>query len=337
MKPGVIRPIEYYIRSSRNFVPEELMNDSLKIASVMATGRMSGLVFSALIVLALACDGFGQVKVAAGDVKDTRRSDGFFNNLDVQLKINGEALAGAKGIRVSVSKALDDTGKNLINEEKQGRRFEELDSSNKGEAKIDIELKSPERRAMAVQEVSGNVDIFAPQKDPRSIIAVPAFLKAIGKPISSPALKAAGVEVIIWTKEIFEARKKAEEARLKKEMEEKTKKAEQSGKLEDALELLGEGLVKAFGSMFSSFAEMEENDIAFNVTDPGSKLISIDVEDEKGKPIERNGRMTIGGDPRTMIYNFKEKLPATARIRLFILTPRSVMTVPFKLAGIPLP
>ena len=313
------------------------MNDSLKTSRLLAIGRMLSLIFSAIIVLALAADGFGQVKVVAGDVKDTRRSDGFFNNLDVQLKINGEALTGAKGIRVSVSKALDDTGKNLIKEEKQAKRFEELDANSQGETKIEVELKSPERRATTVQEVSGNVEIFAPAKDPRSIVAVPAFLKIVGKPIASPALKAAGIDVIIWTKEIFEASKKAEEARLKKEMEEKTKKAEKSGKLEDALELLGEGLAKAFGSMFSSFAEMDENDIAFNVTDAGSKLISIDIEDDKGKPIQNNGRMTIGGDPRTIIYNFKEKLPATARIRLYILTPRSVTTVPFKLTAVPLP
>ena len=288
-------------------------------------------------LLVLAGEGFAQVKVAAGTVKDVRRSDGFFNNLAVQLKINGESLVGARGIRVSVSKALDETGKNLIQEEKRVKRFEELDSSDQGETKIEIELKSPERRAMSVQEISGSIEVFSPQKDPRSIVAVPVFLKIVGKPIGSPALKSAGVEVIIWTKEIFEARKKAEEARLKKEMEDKAKKAEQSGKLEDALELLGEGLAKAFGSMFSSFAEMDENDIAFNVTDPGSKLISIDIEDDAGKPIANNGRMTIGGDPRTMIYNFKQKLPATARIRLYLLTPRSVITVPFKLTGITLP
>ena len=313
------------------------MNDSLKIASVVATRRFSCLVFSAMLAVTIASNCVGQVKVAAGVVKDTRRSDGFFNNLDIQLKINGEALSGARGIRISVSKALDDAGTNLINDEKRRKSFEELDSGNEGETKIDINLKSPVRRATVVQEVSGTIEIFAPQKDPRSIILVPAFLKIIGKPVSNAVLKAQGIEVIIWTKEIFEARKKAEEARLKKEMEDKTKKAEQSGKLEDALELLGEGLAKAFGSMFSSFAEMEANDIAFNVTDPGSKLISIDIEDEKGKAIERNGRMTIGGDPRTMIYNFKDKLPATARIRLYLLTPRSVTTVPFKLTAVPLP
>ena len=95
------------------------MNDCRKRTSVPAMGRMSGLLLSALLLLALAASGLGQVKVAAGVVKDTRRSDGFFNNLDIQLKINGEALAGARGIRISVSKALDDTGTNLINDEKQ--------------------------------------------------------------------------------------------------------------------------------------------------------------------------------------------------------------------------
>ena len=313
------------------------MKNWVTSAWVSVIERIPGLMISAIVVLVLASGSFGQVKVVAGDVKDTRRSDGFFNNLDVQLKISGDALTGAKGIRISVSKALDDTGKNLIKEEKQGKRFEEIDANSQGETKIEIELKSPERRAMTVQEVAGNVEIYAPAKDPRSIVAVPAFMKIVGKPIVSPALKAAGIEVIIWTKEIFEARKKAEEARLKKEMEDKAKKVEQSGKLEDALELLGEGLAKAFGSMFSSFAEMDENDIAFNVTDAGSKLISIDIEDDKGKVIGNNGRMTIGGDPRTIIYNFKEKLPATARIRLYILTPRSVTTVPFKLSAVPLP
>ena len=290
-----------------------------------------------LTLLLLASVNFGQVKVAAGDVKDTRRSDGFFNKLEVQLKITGEGLKGARGIKVSVAKAQDDTGKNLIPDEKRDKRFEEIDPSDENESKLDIELKSPERRAMTVQEIAGNLEIFSPQRDPRSIVIVPSFLKTTGKPIASPVLKAAGVEVTVWTKDIYDARKKAEEERVKKEMDERAKKAEQSGKLEDAVELLGESLVKIFGGMFSSFADMEENDIAFNVKDPDSKLVSIEIEDEKGKAVERGGRMTIGGEPRTMIYSLKEKLPPTARIKLYVLTPRSVMTVPFKLTGVALP
>src|SRR6476619_7053198 len=94
-----------------------------------------------------------QVKVSVGDVKDTRRTDGFFNKLEVDLKISGESLSGAKGIRALVSKGIDETGKNLINEKESENNFKEIDSSDK-ETKLSIELKNPERRASAVQEIS---------------------------------------------------------------------------------------------------------------------------------------------------------------------------------------
>lgn len=295
------------------------------------------LVLALLVLPMFSSFGLAQIKVTPAVVKETRRSDGFFNSLEVQLKIEGDALKGAKGIRIAVAKALDDSGKDLLKEEKEEKRFQEVDSTDQSELKIDVELKNTDRSAKVVREISGNLEIFSPQRDPKSIITVPGFLKLTGKTIPNPILKSAGVEVTVWTKEMFEARKKAEEEKLNKEMEAKTKKAEQSGKLEDAVELLGEGLAKIFGGMFDSFAQMEENDIAFNVKDAGKKLISIEFEDENGKPIERGGRMTIGGDPRTMIYSFKEKLRMTTRIRLYVLTPRSVSAVPFKLANVPLP
>jgi hypothetical protein len=275
-----------------------------------------------------------QVKVSAGDVEDSRRTDGFFNRLKVELKITGAALAGARGVRVSVDKAVDDTGKNLIDEKEQDRDFKEVDSA---EAEVTIELKNPERRAASVREISGTVEVFAPQKDPKSILLVPGFQKTAGTPLQFPALKAAGIEVTFWTKEIFEARKKAEEERLKKELEEKTKRAESSQNPDDIVSALAEGLSQIFGGFTSSFASMEANDIAFNVKDPGSKLISIQFEDAQGKKIDHNGRMTIGSDPRTVIYNFEQKLPANARIRLFVLTPASVVKAPFNLTGVALP
>lgn len=198
-------------------------------------------------------------------------------------------------------------------------------------------MKNPERRANAVQEISGAVETVAPQRDPKATITLANVQRDIGKPIANAALKAAGIEVTVWNKAIFDARKKAEEERLNKEIEAKARKAEKSGDLADAAELLGQGLMAIFGSMFSSFASMDENDLAFSVKDPQSKLVTIEFEDAAGKKIERGGRTTIGGDPRTIIYGFKEKLPATTRIKLYVLTPRAVMTTPFKLTNVPLP
>jgi hypothetical protein len=279
-----------------------------------------------------------QIKVAAGDLEDSRRTDGFFNRLKADLKISGPGLGGARGARVLITRAVDETGKDLLGEKEPDRDFKELDVSDSSEARLQIELKNPERRAATIREISGTVEIFSPQRDPKSTIVVPNFQKNIGTPLANPSLKSAGIQITLWTKEMFDARKKAEEDKLNKQIESKAKQAEKSGNLEDAVNVLGEGLTAIFGGMMSSFATMGENDLAFRVQDPASKLISISIEDAQGKPIERGGRMTIGGsDERTIIYNFEQKPPANARIRLFVLTPAAIVKAPFKLTGVTLP
>src|SRR5262245_41481981 len=201
------------------------------------------LVVSAALAMLCATTASAQLKATAGDVEDSRRSDGFFNRLKVDVKLEGPPIASAKGVRIFVTKAVDDTGKNLLSDKEPEKDFKEIDSTpEKAEAKLQIELKNPERRASTVPEISGTVELFTPQKDPKSTIAIPNFQRNIGKPIASPALKAAGIELTVWTKEMFEERKKAEEAKMKKEMEDKAKEAEKSGKIEDAVGVLTEGL-----------------------------------------------------------------------------------------------
>jgi hypothetical protein len=39
---------------------------------------------------------FGQVSVLVGDVKETRRSDGFFNKLEVDIKVFGDLIHEVK-------------------------------------------------------------------------------------------------------------------------------------------------------------------------------------------------------------------------------------------------
>ncbi|HEU4387437.1 MAG TPA: hypothetical protein VFV34_06545 [Blastocatellia bacterium] len=289
-----------------------------------------------LFIVATASQTFAQVKVEPGNLKETRRTDGFFNQLEVELKIAGTGLKDAKALRVVVDKAIDDTGKSLVTEKTAGASFKEVDSTET-ETKLDVELANTERRASALKEISGSIEIFVPARDPQSTASIAALQKQIGKQISSPVLKSAGVEVTIWNKEMFDARKKAEEERVKTELEQKTRKAEQSGDLKDAAEVLAQSLISIFGGMFSSFGDMEPNDLAFNVKDPKSKLVAIEVEDEKGKKIENHGRMTMGSDPRTIIVHFEEKLPPAARVRFYVLTPRSLVRTPFKLNTIPLP
>lgn len=276
-----------------------------------------------------------QVRVLPGTVKETRRTDGFFNRLEVEMRLVGDGLDQIKGLRVLVTKAVDETGKNLIDEEKRESDFKELDSDGQN-MKVDLELKNAARRAEVVSEISGMLEIFSPQKDPRSIVVLPGILKTTGKPLVNPSLKASGLEIIVWTKEEYEVRRKAEEEKIKKEFEERRKKASKE-ELADLGDAMAEGLMKVFGGLFSAFTEIGENGIALQIDDPQSKLISIEFETADGKPIKRQGRTTLGSQPQTQIYDFQEKLPANVRIKVYQLTPKALTKVPFKLTNVPLP
>ncbi|MDX2039871.1 MAG: hypothetical protein SF097_01420 [Acidobacteriota bacterium] len=296
---------------------------------------MKRFTFALFLALMLSSICLAQVRVLPGAVKETRRTDGFFNRLEIEMRLIGDMLDQAKGVRVLVAKAIDDTGKNLVDEEKRQSDFKEFDSDGQN-MKVDLELKNAARRAEIVAEISGMLEIFTPQKDPRSMVVLPGILKNTGKALLNPSLKVSGLEIIVWTKEEYEVRRKAEEEKIKKEFEERRKKAskEEQAELGDAL---ADGLMKVFGGLFGALTEIGENGIAMQINDPQSKLISIEFETADGKPIKRQGRMTLGSQPQTQIFEFAEKLPANARIKIYQLTPKSLTKIPFKVTNVPLP
>lgn len=287
--------------------------------------------------LCLTGSAFGQIRAMAGEVKETRRTDGFFNKLEIELKLIGDALAEARGVRVTVEKAVDSTGKNLIPDKKEAPEFKELESSERENVKVDIELKNASRQAMEITEISGTIEVFAPTKDPRATITLLNILKTTGKPIVNPALKTAEIEVVFWTREQYQAQRKAEEEKIKKEIEARKKKAGEGAPGEDIGEAMAEGLMKIFGGLFSSFSEMGENAVALQVTDPKAKIIGLEFVDAEGKTIDRQSRMTMGSEPKTYVYEFEKPLPETARLKLYVMTPRALIKSPFRMSGIPLP
>lgn len=271
-----------------------------------------------------------QVRVMADEVTDTRRSDGFFNKLEVKLKLMGDALAEAKAVRLKVNKAVDETGKDLIGEKTNDGEFKEIGSDEN--PKLDVELKNPTRRATEVAEISGVIELFAPHKDPAATVTIAGALSLTGKPLTNPALRAQGVEITLWTKAQFEARKKVEEERMKKLAESKRKEA-----AAEMGEEMAAGLMKIFGGLFGAMSEMDENSIALRLDDKQSKVLSIEFEDAAGKPMRRNSRSTMGDNPQTIIFGFEQKLPATVKMKVYLMTPNSVVAFPFKVTNLPLP
>lgn len=255
--------------------------------------------------------------VSAGDITDRRRNDNFFGGLEIELKIDGDGAADVRGARALVKKAEDETGRNLLKEGAKTPDFETSMSDTSPSLKL--ELRNPARKAKTVREVSGQVELFLPGRDPASVARVDGFASKTDKPAASAALKAAKAEVTVVSRKTYEAEKKKDAERRKKE-------AEGAG--------IGGAMVEAFAGLFEGFLTVEENDVLVKVTDPGKKVFNVEVFDAKGTKIDGMGSMTVG---EFRILKFSEKLPADASLRVYVLTAKSVVTTPFQLKNVALP
>ena len=255
--------------------------------------------------------------VSAGDITDRRRNDNFFGGLEIELKIDGDGAADVRGARALVKKAEDETGRNLLKEGAKTPDFETSMSNTSPSLKL--ELRNPARKAKTVREVSGQGELFLPGRDPASGARVDGVASKTDKPAASPALKAAKAEVTVVSRKTYEAEKKKDADRRKKD-------AEGAG--------IGGAMVDAFAGLFEGFLTVEENDVLVKVTDPGKKVFDVDVVDSKGTKIDGAGSMTVG---TFRILKFPEKLPADASLRVYLLTSKSVVTTPFQLKNVALP
>lgn len=261
----------------------------------------------ALTAAALTQLTFAEVKVTVGDISDKRTTGRFFAGLEIELKISGPELAEAKGIRTVVKDATDDTGKPLAKAQNRfgGDGFEELQKAFGGGF-------SNEKKA---QEFQAKLEFANPPRTAKAIQAlngsiellIPAkdpaavitasFAKDADKPLENAALKAAGVEITL--------RKPGTE---KKEP--------------------GLGFGGGLG----------ENDLGYVISDPKGKIASVEFFDAAGKKLESNERMSSGFNNRkTVTISYSAKPPADAVAKIYLVTDKSVVTVPIALKNIALP
>ncbi len=279
--------------------------------------RILGTLFIALLVAAPAFA--ADIKATVTEVNDQRSTGSFFNNLEIKLKLVGDDAPSVRGIKTTISKAVDDTGRNLLLDEDKDARFETVGESRGSQAEVKLKLKNPARRATVVKEIAGELQLFMPDQDPAATVLIKGFMKAAGKPISEPALAKAGVTVTVLTKKEYES--------LKKEEEQKAKDAAQKKGLSGAM-------MQAFEGLFSAFFQVGENDLIFKVGDPSGNLIDLDVVDAKGAKIKTYSSMR-STDVR--VLNYQEPVPADAQLKISLKTQRSVVSLPLRLVDVALP
>jgi hypothetical protein len=247
-----------------------------------------------------------EVQATLGQVKDIRPNGTQLGKLEIEIKLSMNKLpADATHYRVVVTKAIADTGIDLMSPEGAALDFRPVHEHGGGK----VSLKSPGRTSTHVRELDGEVQLLVPKKDPDATVKVSAVGKSLGKAIESKSLKSAGIEITPAS-------------------------TEQYMKIEAADDQAS--MRQGFG-----FNRVGPNDIALRVKDPHKKLVSLEFVDAAGKKIPAGFIFTTsqrGSESRSAyIFQFQSPLPPTASLLIHLVTDKALVKVPFTLTDIALP
>ena len=120
----------------------------------------------------------------------------FKTGLHVTLKVSGTEFEKAADSRCRLTKAVDDTGADLLRAENAP-----LDSSIFGHM---FHLKLPARKAQVLKELSGTIELLLPERDPQSTIKVTGFAARPSVKVSHPTLAANGAMLTMVSKAEFD-------------------------------------------------------------------------------------------------------------------------------------
>lgn len=259
-------------------------------------------------------------KISVSEINEKRSTsdNSFYNECEIELKISGDEARKYKFVKISkISKAIDDQGVDLINEDRTNFDYIKIDQT----AKIKLETKVPSRRSKTIKELSGEVSLYNPNVTNGSEIKIANYQSKTNVNLVPGK---SDIQILYLTKESY----------AKYVKENKDKKAEELKKLPEAARQLAEGLVGAFDGLFSSDDNDDSNKVYFYVNGDKTKFVDLFFEDATGKKIERNGSMS---NNNLFTYYFEEKPNPNWKLVLNIETDKSTKKVPFKLMDIELP
>jgi hypothetical protein len=135
----------------------------------------------------------------------------------------------------------------------------------------------------------------------------------------------------VVTKAVADKLRKDQEAR---KSQEKANEAD--------LEKTGEEIVdvfkEAFDLMFST-SGVGENDLSVSVKDPEKRFADFEVITASGEIIKagRRSKRSNKEGAITIMQSYETPIPADAQLKIYLLTSKSVVKVPFRFESVPLP
>ena len=266
-------------------------------------------------------------RVSLGQVRDRRSDSSPFKGLEINLELPEIPAADVTAVRTVVESAVDDTGRNLVPDDSGKGGFRPTQSGSFGApaekpqpSGVTLELKNPARKANVVRSVTGEIELYMPGKDPNGIATVPKFMAQAGTPLTSPALKANGVEISVVGKAQLEAEKKRELDKLRQDAKKKR--------------TAPEALEEMVAEFNSEFLKPEEGEVVLKVKAPEGRIHEIAYVDGAGeeKRVSMSEKQGF-----TVLSTWGEKPGPDWSLRVRMKTPRTLARYSFALKDVPLP
>jgi hypothetical protein len=224
---------------------------------------------------------------------------------------------------VHVRQAVDELGRDLVPRQDSDSMHASMGMSGSGQRNgglsTELVLRNPSRHSATIKLIEGDVEFFSPTAANGGILVIKDILKHPAETVQNDTLKKYGVELTYLTKESYEAKKKQLQA--------------QSGN--GAGGAIGQGLGDMFSGMFSGMmSSSSANSAILYVKDPGKHVIDVEYQDASGKALKRRSSWS-SNEMRSQ--EFAEPPPADTQLLVYLATPDSIQTVPFKIENVPLP
>ena len=282
----------------------------------------------ALSLIGAGCDAAraDDAQVAVDFVTDSRSLPADFgsNQLRVVVKIESPEVAQARAIRGVVASATDNTGRQLNNAEKRDK-WDELrpkTGADKNRASVYLRVDNPSRAAQSLRQIAGHIELYLPQRDPKSVVTVANIGQKSGQTLDDATLKEADLKITFLDK--------AQVERLKAEI----LNPPATPQIRPDLQVFGRAIREAMGAELLKNDRLNPKAPVLRIEDPQGRLVDIAFEGAQGQPLKSGVSVGFQGHK---IYQFEQPLPPDARLKISVATPQSVVEVPFDLKEIALP
>jgi TonB family protein len=276
----------------------------------------------------------------------------------IHLEATGPTASYVQAGRFILTQAQDDTGANLEQEGTPAFYHATVGRASGDHAEstsrqpISTTLMGLAKNAKTLKVIEGKLEVFVPAQDPDATVTVDKVASRFGIPLQGPALKKAGVTLVIYDRPTAEKMSSAKTPGGPQDYDagqmfgsdyvDPSLPPAIAQAMKDAQKKALENSPPAFAEQMRKMNEMSETEIAIGWHDPEHRIVGLEFQAVDGSPLayNHNGYYHIERTSEKKgfdVYDLRSPLPASAKMVCWLLTNNSVIPVPLKLADLPLP